>query len=254
MGVSLLIYLSVVSIACEKNLKDSIEGYWVSSDMTASVAFDENNTIVVDGKYIGEYAIYDENKMAINVDTATFDDVYDIALSAEFKVSDGILYINDLEGRTYRYYSEEKVKTLINEKYKTIYNNSIVEQYMPEILSYPDEWELYLEGTQLEGVITKDEVKKNSVEAIEFAEKEILKLYESSILDDEFVFCCTCDSVMYIWDTICYEITVRCEEVIGKVCTYAVDPVGGKIYKEDAEGFFLIWDGTIAGNSILKEI
>lgn len=250
--ILLLITICILLTGCGK---EEIIGNWVSSDKTSSISFDEQGTVVINGKYIGNYSVYDEGKIAINVDTAIFDEVYDIAMSAEYKIKDDILYIIDLEEmRTHRYYSDKKVKALMNEKYQKIYAENSTEQYMGYTISYPNDWELNLEGTDLEGIITSKELEDSSEKARQLVEDEIISLYRASVIDEEFVFVCACDSAVYVWDSVCYEISVGCIDMIGNVCTYVVNPENGDIFVYDDEGLLMRWNGTIQGSSILEYI
>ena len=250
--ILLFVIMSILFSGCGK---EEIIGNWVSSDKLSSVSFDEKGTIVINGKYIGNYSVYDDGKMAINVDTDTFDEVYDITMSAEYKIKDDILYIIDSEEqKTYRYYSDKKVKLLINEKYQKIYDEKESEQYMPYTISYPDEWELNLDGTELEGIVSSQELQDGSEKARAMVEDEIIILYKSSVINDEFIFVCACDSAVYVWDSVCYEISVGCVDMIGDVCTYVVNPENGDIFVYDEDGFLVRWNGTIKGSSILKYI
>lgn len=239
--------------ACSSSPEKQIIGYWTSGDQKASVSFDKKGTVVVDDKYMGEYTVFDTNKLVIKVDTPALDDVYDLNMSAEFTVEDGLLVIKDLETfSTYRFFSDDRLDSVINKKYQEEYRNNF-NSYMPPILSYPDDWELHLDGTNLEGKATSEELKNDSKKALQLAEKEIISLYENSILKDEFVFSGYVESAVYI-DSVFYEIGIYCEDTIGKVSTFYINPHTHEIYTLDTIDFVITWDGTICSGSLLKEI
>lgn len=251
-----LIFVAINFSSCEKESKEKIINYWVSSDLKSTLAFDENGNVVIDDKYMGNYSIYAEDKIAINVDTEMFDDVYDVDLTAKFDIDDDILCITDMDdGSVYLYYLEEKAEKLINKEYWTRSVRYSVEQYMAIPIAYAEkEWELHLEGTELEGVTTEEKLKKDSITVKEIVEEQILMLYQESIINGRNVIEYSCERAVYIWDTVYYEIIIKNSESEEIMDIYAVNAENGDIYVEDEEGFYVIWEGTLKGNSILKEI
>ena len=53
---AVFLVLGVLLCGCQKEEED-IKQYWVSVDSKYSLSFDEDNTVVIDGKYIGNYKI-----------------------------------------------------------------------------------------------------------------------------------------------------------------------------------------------------
>lgn len=246
----------LVCIGCAKDPRQDVIGHWVSADQRDSISFDDRDTVVVNEKYIGDYSIYDEGKMAINVDTATFDDVYDISMSASYVVKDGILQITDNENyEVYLFYSENQISKLKNEEYQLIYRGEPSVDYMALPISYPeDDWDLHLDGTDLEGVADRDMLIRESVIAFEIAEEEIMPLYFNSMIDGENLFTYSCKCASWIWDKVGYEVEVKCSIKPEMNCTYVIDPNSRTIYVLDENGVVSVWSGTLKGNSILEYI
>ena len=243
-------------IGCKKDPRQEVIGHWVSANQEDSISFDDRNTIVVNEKYIGDYSIFDKGKMAINVDTATFDDVYDISMSASYEVKDGILQITDNEKfEVYLFYSENQVSKLKNEEYQLIYRGEPSVDYIALPISDPeDDWKLHLDGTDLEGVADRDMLIRESAAALEIAEEEIMPLYYNSIIDGENSFTCNCKCASWVWDKVCYEIEVKCSTKPEMNCTYVIHPNSRIIYIYNINGFLNIWSGMLPGDSILKYI
>ena len=65
---SLLTFLIVLLCltGCSSN-KNPLEGYWIS-DNGNTIAFTSETEVVIDNEIIGEYSIYDDNKLLIKVD------------------------------------------------------------------------------------------------------------------------------------------------------------------------------------------
>ena len=252
----LALFVLISCVGCSKDPRKEVLGHWVSADQQDSISFDDRNTVVVNEKYIGDYSIFDEGKMAINVDTATFDDVYDISMSASYEIKDGILQITDNDDNdVYLFYSEEQVGKLKNEEYQLIYRGEPSVDYMALPISYPEDgWNLHLEGTDLEGEADRDMLIKESALAIEIAKEEILPLYLNSMIDGENAFTYSCRCASWVWDNVCYEIEVHCKYKPGMDCTYVIDPDSKIIYTMDEDGIVSIWSGTLEGNSILEYI
>ena len=240
--------------ACSSSPEKQIIGYWTSGDQKASVSFDKKGTVVVDDKYMGEYTVFDTNKLVIKVDTPALDDVYDLNMSAEFTVEDGLLVIKDLESpSTFRFYSKKRLTSITNQHYNAIFSVDS-QKYTPLIISYPDDWELNLEDINLEEKITSDELKTNSTKALQLVQKEIIPLYKNSVSKDEFTFFGYIESAAYI-DDVFYEIGIYCEETYGRVKTVLVNPNTQSILSYDRfENLATTWDGTIRGDSLMKEI
>lgn len=250
------VLLLLTCIGCAKDPRQEVIGYWVSADQRDSISFDDRTTVVVNEKYIGDYSIFDEGKMAINVDTATFDDVYDISMSASYNVQDGILQITDNENlEIYLFYSENQVSKLKNEEYQLIYRGEPSVDYMALPISYPEyDWDLHLDGTDLEGVADRDMLIRESAIALAIAEEEIIPLYFNSMIDGENSFTYSCKCASWLWDKVCYEVEVKCSIKPEMNCTYVIDPNSRVIYVLDESGFVSVWSGTLKGNSILEYI
>ena len=246
----------LICIGCAKDPRQDVIGHWVSADLQDSISFDDRNTVVVNEKYIGDYSIYDEGKMAINVDTATFDDVYDISMSASYVVKDGILQITDNENyEVYLFYSENQISKLKNEEYQLIYRGEPSVDYMALPISYPeDDWDLHLDGTDLAGAADRDMLIRESVIALSIAEEEIMPLYFNGMIDGENSFTYSCKCASWLCDKVCYEIEVKCSAKPEMNCTYVIDPNSRTIYVLDENGFVSVWSGTLKGNSILEYI
>ena len=241
--------------SCAKQSSKEIIGYWTSADNNDSISFDNLNAVVINEKYIGRYSIIDNNKIAINVDTALLDDVYDVSMSALFNIKEGILQITDTENyQTYIFYNEDQQKKLKNEEYQLIYRGTSPVEYMAYPISYADEWELHLDGTSLEGKVTQDTLTENASEALKIAKREILPLYQNSRIDGKKLFTCSCTNASLVWYAICYEILIECEDNSSQNFCYLIDPSSKMIYIYDEEGFVSIWSGMIQGNSILEYI
>ncbi|MBR6789591.1 MAG: hypothetical protein IKM31_01840 [Oscillospiraceae bacterium] len=243
----------------KEDSKSKIIGYWTSSDMQASVSFDDRNTIVVNDKYIGEYSIFDEGKVAINVDTDTFDDYYDVSMSATYEIEGGILHLYDVENHElYTFYSKDYLPNVINEKYQIKFNESETEYHHLYPFSYADEWEVNLEGTDMEGLIDRETLVKELEEAVELAEKEIISLYVDSMIAGDNAFSYSCSRASFTWDgdatIVCYEVNVHNKLKSENDNCYWIDPNGENIYVDHPEGGTTLWDGTIEGNSIMKRI
>lgn len=244
-------------MGCSRESKSKLQGHWVSCDpyLQSSITFTDENTVVIDGKYIGSYAVFDEDKIAINVDTSMFDDFYDIAMSAEYGVQHGILQLRDLEtGKILNYYKEEYVEKLENEKYQLLYRGTPSVEYLAYPLSYFPEWDLHIQGTELDGITDRNTILKEYKQAIEIAEEEILMLYINSMINGKDIFSIECKCACLLWDTVCYKVVIRCSQKPEVSYEYLIDVHEKYIYKANEEGIYSLWDGMIEGNSILQPI
>lgn len=240
--------------------KEDIMGYWVSCDNRYSVTFSEENAVTVDGKYIGEYQIYHEGKVAINVDTATFDDVYDLVMSAEYEVSDGRLTLTDLDsGQTWFFYSENKIPTSKNIDYSNRYkkySGTKKENVEYDYLGYWDDNNNLVKDFDWELEETNMTLDVGRKESDSIFKKEILSLYQEAYPELKFI---TDNSGLISFDGIIYNVLVlSCEgqDTISVWDRYAVNPLDGSIYIYDCvEDSYDLWDGTIIeGESLLQEI
>lgn len=239
--------MSVLLYGCGS--EEVMEGHWISGDGKYSVSFDGDSTVVVDGKYIGEYEIYSEGKMAINVDTDTFDEVLDITMSAEFVLDDDILTINDLEsGQSYVYYRQEKANLYINDDYA---QKSVTYSGLREFIDYDS-----LGCFDDDGNLVKDfewetdELDKTIKEMRKNAEKifneEVLPLYEQRNPDGKYHIFSDC--LLGVNGAMMNEIELRCEGAgtLSIVDRFVIEPKDGLIYIQDlVEGTYEMWDGTV---------
>ena len=240
---------------CGKDARSQLLGYWVSSNQNDSISFDEQSKVVINGKYIGEYSVYDEEKIAIHVDTPLLDDVYDISMSASFCVKGNILQIKDNQtNEIYNFYREKHLEKLKNEEYQLLYKGTSCEGYMTYPFSYPDKWDFNLEDTFLEGKIDKKGLEKGSQSALKIANEEIVPLYANSTVLGKTAFVYTCECACILWDEICYEIRLDFQESTIEDSMFLINPQNRYIYTPDDEGIWYLWDGMIKGDSILQYI
>ena len=127
----LIVLLCLTGCSSDKN---PLEGYWIA-DIGDSLAFTSETEVVIDNEIIGEYSIYDDNKLLIKVDAL----VAEIPLSAEFSVAHDTLTLRELNSNnTFTYFSEKKLeeqRKLQEEKIEKIQNKiySLVEKtILPE--------------------------------------------------------------------------------------------------------------------------
>ncbi len=257
--ILIAVFLFVVLCFSGCSSKSEIEGYWVSGDEKYSVSFDGDGTIVVDDKYIGEYNIFDDNKIAINVDTPTFDEYLDLSMSATYMIENDMLSITDKEkGLEFRFYTKEKVETIINREYKEKSTNYIgIKSFSsPKHLGYFDD-----NGNLIRSfdwiIDESDETLYENVEKVRdlFCE-EVLAFYQTKSPDGKYQ---VLDNGLFgvgTEGTLLYGIELRREgnETISLVNRYAIEPVEGLIYVQEdvVEDSYELWDGTVAyGKSLL---
>lgn len=255
--VCIALFLALFFSGC--NVQQKIEGYWISGDEKYSVSFDGENTIVVDDKYIGEYEVFDENKIAINVDTPTFDEYLDLSISATFTVSDDNLVIVDEDkGVEYVFYTKDKAEKIINRAYKEKADsfNGIQEFSSPEDLGYFDDkgnlirtydWIIDESDTELYDYVGQ---------VREYFSKEVLSFYQTKSPEGKYhVF----DNGLFgVEGTLFYGLELRREgaESISIVNRYIIEPKAGLIYvQEDVNAdSYKLWDGTVVyGKSLLDD-
>lgn len=245
--VSLILLIVFLSSCGAK--ESGIEGYWISGDGKYSVSFDDEKTVVVDGKYIGEYKIYKQGNIAINVDTATFDEVLDIVMSAEYSINDGILTIKNLDtSETYTFYTEEKAAQYINsdyvEKFSEYTGNK--KDLLYQSIGYYDEkgdlikeYDWYLENSD----ITLEEMRSNAEKTFN---EEILSLYKRKSPDAKYV---VDSSNLIVIDNVImnvYELRREGLDTLSLVNRYAIRGKDGTIYIHNVvQDTYELWNGTI---------
>ncbi|MDD6194158.1 MAG: hypothetical protein PUB19_04565 [Lachnospiraceae bacterium] len=251
--LSLMISIGFTLSGCGN--KNSIDGLWVSGDGVYSVSFDRDNTIVVDGKYIGEYNIYDKGKMAINVDTETFDDVLDITMSAGYTIDDGILTITDLErGQSYIFYTQKKLEELNNKTYNTLYKefDGIRDFSSYESLGHFDKDGKIIKEFNWESEESNDTIANFQITAKNLFMEEVFPLYKNANPNAKYhVYP---DSLIGSNGAILNEIELRCEgpDTISIIDRFAIEPKDKLIYVWNAaDDSFKLWDGTIISGKSL---
>ena len=247
---AVFLVLGVLLCGCQKEEED-IKQYWVSVDSKYSLSFDEDNTVVIDGKYIGNYKIYSESKMAINLETDMFDEVLDLVMSAEYTINDGTLTITDLEsGEVFEYYTPEKAELL----YKDIPSNAIKGFRQYEFLGYFEDQDFWVEYDWSPDVEILKKMR-NDAETI-FAEK-VIPFYEKT--NPDVKFCLFSENVIGVNDRILNSIELYSDgmDTIHRMDSFAIDPEEKLIYIYDMfEDVYKLWrDGqVIVGKSLLKKI
>ena len=125
-----------------------MEGYWISEN-GESLAFTDETEVVIDNDFIGEYKIYDDNKLLIKYNTF----VTEVPFSAEFTVADETLTLRDLDTQAiYIYYTEQKLAEIremrdknlrtilekIQQKYEDLYPNCSINGIMDGVFIIDD--------------------------------------------------------------------------------------------------------------------
>lgn len=243
-------------VGCDS--ETGLEGYWVSGDEKYSVSFDGKGTIVVDDKYIGEYIVFDENKIAINVDTTAFDKYLDLSMSATYNIIDETLIITDKDkDEEFVFYTKEKVDEIINRAYqeKTDKFNGVTEILFYETLGYFDDNGNLIKN--YDWIIEEDEKLLYDYldEVQEIFNKEVLNYYQTKSPEGKYHI--LNDGLLGVDGTILYGIELRREGegTLSIVNRYAIEPVEGIIYIEDfVYSSYELWDGIIAyGRSLLDD-
>lgn len=247
--VSVFLVLGVLLCGCQK--EEDIKQYWVSVDSKYSLSFDEDNTVVIDGKYIGNYKTYSEGKMAINLETDMFDEVLDLVMSAEYTINDGTLTIKDLEsGEVFEYYTPEKAELL----YKDIPSNAIKGFRQYDFLGYFEGQDFWVEFDWAPDVEILRKMR-NDAETV-FVEK-VIPFYEKTYPGAKYSF--SSESVIGVNGKILNGIELYVDEIemIYRMDGFAIDPEENLIYIYDiSDDAYKLWrDGqVIVGKSLLKEM